>query len=180
MAVEARCGSVREGPGEEMAPVKVGEKLPEGVLQVFEGDKKVDVEMHKFAKGKKVILIGIPGAFTPVCSTRHIPEFVGMFPKFEKLVDAIAVISVNDAYVMREWAKTFPGAEGKVLFLADPAAEYTKKLGFEADLRKDGLGERSRRFSLMADDLTIKILHLEEGGGFIESSAEQLLKEITA
>ena len=87
--------------------------------------------------------------------------------------------AVNDAFVMREYGKFFPSLkDSKVLLLADYKADYTHKLGFEVDLSDIGLGVRSRRFSLVADNLVVKILHLEEGGAFEKSSAEDLLKEL--
>ena len=87
--------------------------------------------------------------------------------------------AVNDAFVMREYEKFFPKLkDSKVLLLSDFKCDYTKKLGFEVDLSDLGLGVRSRRFSLVADNLVIKILHLEEGGAFDKSSAEDLLKQL--
>eukprot|EP00271_Cylindrocystis_brebissonii_P009742 TRINITY_DN24923_c0_g1_i1.p1 TRINITY_DN24923_c0_g1~~TRINITY_DN24923_c0_g1_i1.p1 ORF type:complete len:190 (+),score=46.25 TRINITY_DN24923_c0_g1_i1:75-572(+) len=161
-----------------MAPIAVGDTLPAGVLQekTDAGIKKIDI--GEWAAGKKVIIVGVPGAFTPTCSSVHIPGFVEKYEELSKLADGIAVISVNDVFAMQAWGKTFPGSEGKILFLADTLATYTKALGFEIDLG-DILGLRARRFSLFAVDKVVKVLHLEEGGDLTNSTAEEILKELT-
>ncbi|KAJ4850480.1 Peroxiredoxin-2 [Turnera subulata] len=145
-----------------MAPIKVGDSLPEGTLAYFdEQDQLQQVSVHSLAAGKKVVLFGVPGAFTPTCS------WVGY----------ILGIPVNDPFVMKAWSKTFP--ENKhVKFLADGSASYTHALGLELDLNEKGLGTRSRRFALLVDDLKVTVANLEEGGNFEVSSAEEILKAL--
>lgn len=162
--------------------VKVGDKLPDGKLYYFDNeDKKQELSVHTWAAGKRVILFGVPGAFTPTCSLKHLPGFIEKAKELHaNNVASIGCLSVNDPFVMKEWGKGFPKNDGQVLLLADGAAEYTRSLGFEIDLSGFGLGIRSRRFSLMADDLVVKILHLEEGGDFSSSGAEDMLKELAS
>ncbi|RWW89754.1 hypothetical protein BHE74_00001202 [Ensete ventricosum] len=128
-----------------MAPIAVGDALPEGTLAGFdENDQLQQLSVHALAAGKKVILFGVP---------------------------------VNDPFVMKAWAKTYP--ENKhVKFLADGSGTYTHALGLELDLSEKGLGTRSRRFALLADNLVVKVANIEEGGAFTISGAEEILKAL--
>ena len=162
-----------------MAPIAAGDTLPEGSHSWFdESDQMQTLSIHSLAAGKKVILIGLPGAFTPTCSTKHVPGFIDQAVELKaKGVDEILVISVNDAFVMKAWAKTYP--ENKhVKFLADGAGKYTKALGLELDLSEKGLGLRSRRYAILVDDLKVKVANIEQAGEFTVSSAEEILKAL--
>ncbi|KAL0333889.1 UNVERIFIED_CONTAM: Peroxiredoxin-2 [Sesamum angustifolium] len=135
-----------------MAPVAVGDVIPDGTLSYFdEQDQLQSVSIHSLAAGKKVILFAVPGAFTPP--------------------------AVNDPFVMKAWAKTFPDNK-HVKFLADGSATYTRALGLELDLSEKGLGIRSRRFALLVEDLKVKAANIESGGEFTVSSAEDILKAL--
>ncbi|KAM3350991.1 hypothetical protein ACQJBY_023174 [Aegilops geniculata] len=162
-----------------MAPIGVGSTLPDGQLAWFdESDQMQQVSIHSLAAGKKVILFGVPGAFTPTCSNQHVPGFITQAEELKaKGVDEILLVSVNDPFVMKAWAKTYPGNK-HVKFLADGAAAYTKALGLELDLTEKGLGLRSRRFALLADDLKVTVANVEEGGQFTISGAEEILKAL--
>ncbi|KAL6845297.1 hypothetical protein ACP4OV_024792 [Aristida adscensionis] len=162
-----------------MAPIGVGDTLPDGQLGWFdENDQLQQVSVHALAAGKKVILFGVPGAFTPTCSNQHVPGFITQAEQLKaKGVDEILLISVNDPFVMKAWAKTYP--ENKhVKFLADGVGTYTKTLGLELDLTDKGLGVRSRRFALLADNLKVTVANIEEGGQFTISGAEEILKAL--
>ncbi|KAK4753965.1 hypothetical protein SAY87_002069 [Trapa incisa] len=162
-----------------MAPIAVGDSLPDGTLAYFdEQDKLQEVSIHSLTTGKKVILFGVPGAFTPTCSLKHVPGFIEKAEELKsKGVDEVICISVNDPFVMKAWAKTFP--ENKdVKFLADGSAKYTYALGLELDLGHKGLGVRSRRFALLVEDLKVKAANIEAGGEFTVSSADDILKAI--
>ncbi|KAL7093604.1 hypothetical protein ACP275_11G049700 [Erythranthe tilingii] len=162
-----------------MAPIAVGDVIPEGTLAYFdEQDQLQSVTLHSLAAGKKVILFAVPGAFTPTCSMKHVPGFIEKADELKsKGVDEILCISVNDPFVMKAWAKTYP--ENKhVKFLADGSATYTKALGLELDLTEKGLGLRSRRFALLVEDLKVKAANVESGGEFTVSSAEDILKAL--
>ena len=136
------------------------------------------MSIHSLAAGKKVILFGIPGAFTPTCSLKHVPGFIEKADELKsKGVDEILCISVNDPFVMKAWAKTFPENKS-VKFLADGSVKYTHALGLELDLSEKGLGTRSRRFALLVDDLKVKAANVESGGDFTVSSADDILKAL--
>ncbi|GLJ15295.1 hypothetical protein SUGI_0250750 [Cryptomeria japonica] len=160
-----------------MAPIAVGDKIPDGTLAYFNEEGNLQqLSVHSLAAGKKIILFGVPGAFTPTCSLMHVPGFIEKAEELKaKGVDDIILISVNDPFVMREWAKTYPNNK-HVKFLADGAANYTHALGLELDLSNKGLGIRSRRFSIVCDNLEAKVANIEEGGSFEVSSADDILK----
>ncbi|KAL2228983.1 peroxiredoxin-2B [Sesamum indicum] len=162
-----------------MAPVAVGDVIPDGTLSYFdEQDQLQSVSIHSLAAGKKVILFAVPGAFTPTCSMKHVPGFIEKAGELKsKGVDEILCISVNDPFVMKAWAKTFPDNK-HVKFLADGSATYTRALGLELDLSEKGLGIRSRRFALFVEDLKVKVANVESGGEFTVSSAEDILKAL--
>uniref|UniRef100_A0A7N0UGK8 Glutaredoxin-dependent peroxiredoxin n=1 Tax=Kalanchoe fedtschenkoi TaxID=63787 RepID=A0A7N0UGK8_KALFE len=162
-----------------MAPIAVGSSIPDGTLAYFDADDQLQqVSIHSLAAGKKAVLFGVPGAFTPTCSLKHVPGFIERAEEFKsKGVDELICISVNDPFVMKAWSKTFP--ENKhVKFLADGSAAYTHALGLELDLGDKGLGTRSRRFALLVDNLVVKVANLESGGEFTVSSAEEILKAL--
>ncbi|OVA20316.1 Thioredoxin-like fold [Macleaya cordata] len=162
-----------------MAPIAVGDVIPDGTLAHFDAEDQLQqVSVHSLAAGKKVILFGVPGAFTPTCSLKHVPGFIEHAEELKsKGIDEILLISVNDQFVMKAWAKTYP--ENKhVKFLADGSANYTHALGLELDLTEKGLGTRSRRFTLLVDDLKVKVANVEQGGEFTVSSAEDIIKAL--
>jgi peroxiredoxin len=159
--------------------VAVGEKLPEAKFRFFdsEGNMK-ELGTEQLCKGKKVVMFAVPGAFTPTCSMKHLPGFIEKAEEIKaKGVDTIACISVNDAFVMDAWGKSV-GAGDKVLMLADGNGQFAKALGVELDLTDKGLGVRSRRYALLADDQVVKVLNLEEGGAFTVSSADTIMEAL--
>ncbi len=163
--------------------IKVGDHLPGGTLNEF-----IEVEregcsigpntfkVEDLAKGKKIVIFGLPGAFTPTCSAKHVPSYVANFAALKaKGVDEIWCLSVNDAFVMGAWGRDQQTA-GKVRMMADGSAEYVKKLGLENDMTARGMGVRSQRFSLLADDGVVKSLNIEGPGKFEVSDAGTMLK----
>lgn len=137
-----------------------------------------ELTVEELTKGKKVVLFAVPGAFTPTCSSKHLPGFVEKADEFKaKGVDTIACVSVNDAFVMDAWGKS-AGIDGKILMLADGSAEFAKAIGVELDLSDKGLGVRSRRYAMYVDDGQVKDLNIEEGGAFTVSSADELLAAV--
>ncbi len=163
--------------------IKVGDRLPNGTLNEF-----IEVEregcsvgpntfkVEELVKGKKIVIFGLPGAFTPTCSAKHVPSYVANFGALKtKGVDEIWCVSVNDAFVMGAWARDQKAA-GKVRMMADGSAEYVKKLGLENDLTARGMGMRSQRFSLLAQDGVVKAVNVEAPGKFEVSDAGTILK----
>ena len=127
--------------------------------------------------GKKVILFGLPGAFTPTCSAKHVPGYVQHADAIKaKGVDTIACISVNDAFVMGAWGKD-QNVGDKVMMLADGSAEFTKAAGLELDLVDRGMGVRCQRFSMIVDNGVIQSINIDEGS-FDKTSAEQALSDL--
>ncbi|CAF2047139.1 peroxiredoxin-2E, chloroplastic [Brassica napus] len=164
------------------ASISVGDKLPDSTLSYLDpatNDVKT-VTVSSLTAGKKTILFAVPGAFTPTCSQKHVPGFVSKAGELRsKGVDVIACVSVNDAFVMEAWRKDL-GISDEVMLLSDGNGEFTGKLGVELDLRDKpvGLGVRSRRYAILAEDGVVKVLNLEEGGAFTNSSAEDMLKAL--
>ena len=126
-------------------------------------------------KGKKIVIFGLPGAFTPTCSAQHVPSYLNNFDALKaKGVDEIWCVSVNDAFVMGAWGREQASA-GKVRMMADGSAEFTKKVGLEFDLTARGLGIRSQRYAMVVDNGIVKALNLEAPGKFEVSNAETIL-----
>lgn len=162
--------------------IKVGDTLPDATLFEFfdvEGNgcslgpnafKTADI-----TKGKKIVIFGLPGAFTPTCSAQHVPSYLNNFDALKaKGVDEIWCVSVNDAFVMGAWGREQASA-GKVRMMADGSAEFTKKVGLEFDLTARGLGIRSQRYAMVVDNGIVKALNLEAPGKFEVSNAETIL-----
>ena len=165
--------------------IKVGDRLPAGTLQEFIEVKTEGCSLgpntfkvEDITKGKKIAIFGLPGAFTPTCSAKHVPGYTANYDKLRaKGVDEIWCISVNDPFVMGAWGKD-QKAQGKVRMMADGSADYTKKLGLELDLIARGMGLRMTRFSMLVDDGVVKALNIEAPGKFEISDADTLLKAL--
>lgn len=155
--------------------IKVGDAIPSMKLMQGTPDGPKEISTDEIFKGKKVVLFAVPGAFTPTCSAKHLPGFVQNAGAFKaKGVDTIVCLAVNDAFVMGAWGKD-QGTDGKVLMLADGSAVLTKALGLELDLVPRGMGVRSQRFALIAQDGKVTHLAVEPPGGFDVSKAESVL-----
>lgn len=158
--------------------IKVGDTIPSMKLMMATPDGPKETSTDDIFKGKKVVLFAVPGAFTPTCSARHMPGFVQMADEFKaKGVDTIACIAVNDPFVMGAWGKD-QGAGGKVVMLADGSGAFTKALGLELDLVARGMGVRSQRYALVAENGKVTHLGVEEPGGFDVSKAESILEKV--
>ena len=152
--------------------IKVGDTIPSMKLMVATADGPKEISTDEIFKGKKVVLFAVPGAFTPTCSAKHLPGFVQNADALKaKGVDTIACIAVNDAFVMGAWGKD-QGTGDKVTMLADGAAAFAKAIGLELDLNARGMGWRSQRYALVAEDGKVTHLGVEAPGGFEVSKAE--------
>jgi peroxiredoxin (alkyl hydroperoxide reductase subunit C) len=155
--------------------IKVGDSIPSMKLIMATAEGPKETSTDEIFKGKKVVLFAVPGAFTPTCSVKHLPGFVQNAEAIKaKGVDTIACIAVNDAFVMGAWGKD-QGTDGKVTMLADGAAQFAKALGLELDLNARGMGVRSQRYALVAQDGKVTHLAVEAPGGFEVSKAESIL-----
>ena len=158
--------------------IKVGDKVPSAKLQIKTKDGVQTKTTDELFGGKKVVLFALPGAFTPTCSAKHLPGFVNNFQAIKaKGVDAIACLSVNDAFVMDAWGKD-QNVEDKVMMLADGNADFTKAVGLTMDGTGYGMGTRSQRYAMVIDKGVITALNVEAPGAFEVSSAESILKAL--
>jgi glutaredoxin/glutathione-dependent peroxiredoxin len=170
--------SVRQAGRGKAMTIKVGDKVPAVKLKQMTPEGMKDVDTGEFFKGKKVVLFALPGAFTPTCSAKHLPGFVEKAAELRaKGVDAIACLSVNDAFVMNAWGKD-QKAEGKVQMLADGNGDFTRAIGLEMDGSGYGLGKRSQRYAMIVQDGVVKMLNVEKPGTFEVSSADAVLKAL--
>lgn len=159
--------------------ILVGDKLPEMTLKVMGEDGPANVESQSLFAGKKIVLFAVPGAFTPTCTLNHLPGYIENYDAISaKGVDDIAVVAVNDPFVVGAWAEQ-SGGKGKIHFLADWDAAFTKQLGMEIDLGVAGLGVRSKRYSMIVEDGTVTALNVEESPGEADvSGAAALLGQL--
>ena len=160
--------------------IDVGDKLPGATLLRMGGNGPEGVDLKAGLQGKKAVIFGVPGAYTGVCTTAHVPGFIRTAGEFRKKgIDEIICVSVNDPFVMDAWSKETGATEAGITLLGDPGADFIKAIGMEFSAPPAGLIDRSKRFSMLADDGIVKVLHVEESPGVCEiSAAETLLAEI--
>lgn len=157
--------------------IQVGDKIPHSTLSIMGDSGPSDIETDELFSGKKVVLFAVPGAFTPTCSARHLPGFVDQADEIlARGVDTIACMAVNDVFVMNAWGKS--ARADRIKMLADGNGEFTRALGLELDATAWGMGQRSQRFALIADDGVVSDLFVEESGEFRVSSAEHVLSRL--
>ena len=157
--------------------VNVGDSIPSATMKIMGEKGPQDITTDEMFSGKKVVLFAVPGAFTPTCSAAHLPGFVANADKIKaKGVDSIVCVSVNDAFVMDAWGKGQNAEE--IMMVADGNGDFTSAMGVEMDGSGFGLGTRSIRYSLIAEDGKITSLNLEQGGAFEVSSAEKSLEDL--
>jgi glutaredoxin/glutathione-dependent peroxiredoxin len=166
--------------------IQVGDHLPEGKLtECTEFDPANGCPLNPKAfdvldltKGKKIVIFGVPGAFTPLCSAKHLPGYVEHYNELKaKGVDEIWCMAVNDAFVMAAWGRE-QRASGKVRMMADGSAEYAKKLGLDRDLTAGGMGIRCYRFAMIVDNGVVKYIGVEASGKFEVSNVETVLTKV--
>ena len=158
-----------------MPQIQVGDTIASMKLMTATASGPQEISTDDLFKGKRVALFAVPGAFTPTCSAKHLPGFVQReAERRAKGIDTIVCMAVNDAFVMGAWAKD-QGVDDKIVMLADGSGTFTRALGLELDLVGRGLGMRSQRFALIAEDGKVTHLMIEAPGGFDVSSAEAVL-----
>lgn len=153
--------------------IQIGDRIPEvNIQRIREGFETIDT--LALCEGRKLLLFAVPGAFTPTCSEKHLPGFVALFDKFQEKGVTLACLSVNDPFVMKAWAASQNVPEGLEV-LADGNGDLTRALGLEMDASAYGMGLRSKRFALLADNGVVRLLEVEAPGEFRVSSAEHML-----
>ncbi len=160
--------------------IKAGDKMPAGTFTRMTKDGPKKIGTDELFAGKTVVLFSVPGAFTPTCDAKHLPGFVQLADDIKKKgVDTIACTAVNDVFVMNAWGKS-GGVGDKVLMLADGNAEYAKALGLELDATGHGMGHRGQRFALIVKNGVATQVDIEAPGEFKVSTAENILKQLSA
>jgi len=156
--------------------IKVGDKIPAATFRVVTADGVKPITTDEVFKGKRVVLVGVPGAFTPTCHKNHVPGFVQQADAIRaKNVDTIAVTAVNDHWVMHNWSQA-SGGDGKLIFLADNNGEFAKAIGLDFDATGGLGGTRSKRYSMLIEDGAVKVLNVEaETGKADVTSATNLI-----
>jgi peroxiredoxin len=165
-------------------PIKIGDRIPDATL--YESTEFGDacpaapksVSVAEAVRGKKIVIFGLPGAYTPTCSAQHVPGYVELLPQLKaKGVDEVWCVSVNDGFVMAAWGRELK-AIGKIRMLGDGSGEFAKKLGLELDLTAAGMGVRMQRFSMLVEDGVVKQLNVEQPKKFEVSDAATMLKQL--
>ena len=158
--------------------IQIGDRIPEAVLQhLDEGVKKIDTPT--LFEGRKMVLFAVPGAFTPTCSERHLPGFVEHFDAFRERGIEVACMAVNDPFVMQAWGESQHVPPG-LRMLADGNGDFTRALGLQMDASGYGMGLRSKRFALYAENGVVRQLFVEAPGEFRVSSAKHVLEALSA
>ena len=165
--------------------IKVGDKLPAGTLSEYVEVESAgctigpnEFKTDDLTRGRKIAIFGLPGAFTPTCSAKHVPSYVQNIDRLKaKGIDEVICLSVNDAFVMGAWARD-QKTGGKIRMMGDGSAAYTKSLGLEFDLTAKGLGMRCQRFSMVVDNGVVKALNVEVPGKYEVSDADTMLKQL--
>lgn len=158
--------------------IATGDSLPGGTVLEMTAEGPASVDLAAKFKGRKVVLFGLPGAYTGVCSTAHVPSFIRTMPQFkEKGVDEVICVSVNDPFVMGAWGKDTGANEAGITMMGDADAGFIKALGLDFTAPPAGLINRSKRFALYAEDGVVKVLEVEESPGECTISAGESLVE---
>ena len=159
--------------------IAVGDRLPDATFRLLGPDGIETMTTGQVFAGKKVVLFAVPGAFTPTCHIKHLPGFIESAGEFKKKgVDTVACVAVNDPFVLSAWEEK-SGGKGKVLFLSDGNAEFTKKTGMEFDGSGFGLGVRSKRYAALVENGVVKALNVEDSPGVaVESTAAKILERL--
>jgi peroxiredoxin len=152
--------------------IKTGDRIPDAAFTRMTASGPAPITTAELFGGRKVIVFGVPGAFTPTCSKQHLPGYLAQHDAIKaKGIDTIACLAVNDVFVLDAWARANDAGD-RILMLADGNATFVKAVGLEFDLSGFGMGTRSKRFSMVVDDGVVTRLNVEEGPGVSVSGAE--------
>tara|TARA_Y100001970_G_scaffold219856_1_gene269889 strand:+ start:744 stop:1226 length:483 start_codon:yes stop_codon:yes gene_type:complete len=158
--------------------IQIGDTLPEGSFNIMLDDKPSEIDTGDLFGNKNILLFAVPGAFTPGCSLNHLPGFISNRSEiYSKGIDQIICLAVNDIFVMSAWAKS-QNISDEIMMISDGNCDYTKKIGLEIDSTAFGMGIRSRRYALVANDSKITQLFIDEPGKIEVSTAESVLSNL--
>ena len=158
--------------------IKENDKIPNSEIFILEDGEPIKREIEEIIKNKKVVLFGLPGAYTSVCSAKHLPGYINMYEEYKKKgIDKIICISVNDPFVMNAWGKENNVGE-KILMVGDPFLNFTKAIGADVDKSGRGLGVRSNRYTMLIDNLKVVKLQEEKDTGSCEVSSAKNFFEL--
>lgn len=156
--------------------ISAGDSLPEANLVRIGDEGPEDLSITALTQGRKVVIFGLPGAYTVTCTTAHVPSFIRTRAAFaDKGIDAVICVAVNDPFVMQAWGASTGAAEAGITLLGDPASEFTKAIGMEFTAPPVGFYDRSKRYAMMVEDGTVRVLHLDENPGVCETSGGEAL-----
>lgn len=146
-------------------PIAAGDKIPSVTLKRLGAEGMEDINFAEYVAGKRVVIFGVPGAFTPTCAQKHLPSYIEKIPEFSsKGIQEIICVAVNDPFVMNHWSK-ISGAEGKITMMPDGNGELTKAMDLVLDGSGAGLGQRSQRYSMVVNDGTVENVEIESNPG---------------
>jgi peroxiredoxin len=158
--------------------IKAGERMPAGKFKIMGESGPQDLTTAQLFDGKRVVLVSVPGAFTPTCNAKHLPGFIAQATALRaKGIDTIACMAVNDVFVMNAWGKS-AGVGDQISMLADGNGEYSRALGLELDATGFGMGKRGQRFAIVVDNGVATQVNVEAPGEFKVSAAEYLLGQL--
>ena len=158
--------------------IKPGDKLPNVQFTVSTAEGPQQMSTDVLFAGRKVVLFGLPGAFTPTCNMNHLPGFLLAYDDIKAQgVDTVACTAVNDIHVMKAWGKATE-SDGKIMMLADGNGDFARAIGLNVDLKPYGMGERSKRYSMIVEDGVVKTLNIETERGVNVSGAETIMKQL--
>lgn len=153
-----------------------GDRLPDATLVRMGADGPEEVSLAELTQGRKVVIFALPGAFTGVCTTAHVPSFMRTRDQFSaKGVDDVICVAVNDPFVMKAWSDSTGAGDAGIMMLGDPGAAFTKGVGMEFTAPPVGFYDRSRRYAMVVDDGEVLTLHVEESPGVCETSGGEAL-----
>jgi len=160
--------------------ISTGDTLPDATLLRLGASGPEEVSLASLTRGRKVVIFAVPGAYTPTCSSAHVPSFIRTKGAFDaKGVDEIICLSVNDPFVMKAWGEATGASEAGITMLGDPQSAFTKAIGMDFDAPPAGLLARSKRYAMAVEDGTVTVLHVEDSSGTCEVTAgESLLAAI--
>jgi len=153
--------------------IKENDKIPNAEIFILEDGEPIKKNISEFLKNKKVVIFGLPGAYTSVCSAKHLPGYIKMHQEYKnKGIDQIICIAANDPFVMNAWGKQ-NNVGDKIMMIGDPLLNFIKSIGAEVDKSGRGLGIRSNRYTILTDNMIVKKLKVEEETGVCEISAAE-------